>query len=105
MAIALLRATTVHLRILGNEMIKNVGKYELCMVSILPIIFKRTRMSRTTVVYVCTARCYCYLLATIRAEHSDFSEIQADYYGVYSCVAAVYRPGGTCFCHASSALP
>ena len=34
---------TVRLKVIGNEMIKNVGKYESCMVSKVPIIFKRTR--------------------------------------------------------------
>ena len=34
---------TVRLKIIGNEMIKNVGKSQSCMVSKLPIIFKRTR--------------------------------------------------------------
>ena len=34
---------TVRLKIIGNEIIKNVGKSESCMVSKLPIIFKRTR--------------------------------------------------------------
>ena len=43
MAIALLQATTVRLKIIGNEMIKNVGKYESCMVSKLPLVFKPTR--------------------------------------------------------------
>ena len=36
--------STARLKILGNEiMIKNVGKSQSCMVSKLPIIFKRTR--------------------------------------------------------------
>ena len=34
---------TVRLKIIGNDIIKNVGKYQSCMVSKLPIIFKRTR--------------------------------------------------------------
>ena len=33
----------VRLKIIGNEIIKTVGKYESRMVSKLPIIFKRTR--------------------------------------------------------------
>ena len=36
-------SSTVRLKIIGNEMIKNVGQSESCMVSKLPIIFKRTR--------------------------------------------------------------
>ena len=51
MAIALLRATTVRLRILGNEMIKNVGKYESRTVSKLPLVFKRTRTTTTIVTH------------------------------------------------------
>ena len=35
--------TTVRLKIIGNEIIKNVGKSESCMVSKLPIISARTR--------------------------------------------------------------
>ncbi len=34
--------TTMRLKILGNELIKIVGKSESCMVYKLPIIFKRT---------------------------------------------------------------
>ena len=34
----------MRLHIIGNVLIKSVGKYESCMVSKLPIIFKRTRM-------------------------------------------------------------
>ena len=33
---------TVRLKIISNEIIKHVDKYESCMVSKLPIIFKRT---------------------------------------------------------------
>ena len=33
----------VRLKIIAHEMIKIVGKYQSCMVSKLPIIFKRTR--------------------------------------------------------------
>ena len=36
-------AGTVRLKIIGNEIIKTVGKYEPRMVSKLPIIFTRTR--------------------------------------------------------------
>ena len=36
---------TVRLKIIGREMIKNIGKSQSCMVSTLPIIFKRTRSS------------------------------------------------------------
>ena len=36
-------SSTVRLKIIGNDTIKNVGKYESCMISKLPIIFKRTR--------------------------------------------------------------
>ena len=32
----------MRLKMIGDEIIKNVGKYESCMVSKLPIIFKRT---------------------------------------------------------------
>ena len=39
--------STVRLKIIGNEIIKNVGKYQSCMVSKLPIIFKRTRKYRS----------------------------------------------------------
>ena len=35
--------TTVRLKIIGNEIIKTVGKSQSCMVPKLPIIFKRTR--------------------------------------------------------------
>ena len=35
---------TVRLKIIGNDIIKNVGNYQSCMVSKLPIIFKRTRV-------------------------------------------------------------
>ena len=35
----------VRLKIIGDEMIQNVGKYQSCMVSKVPILFKRTRMS------------------------------------------------------------
>ena len=35
---------TVRLEIVGNEIFQNVGKSKSCMVSKLPIIFKRTRM-------------------------------------------------------------
>eukprot|EP01048_Picozoa_sp_COSAG05_P001821 COSAG05_NODE_65_length_22456_cov_17.448540_8_plen_117_part_00 len=35
--------TTVRLKIISHEIIKNVGKYQSCMFSKLPIIFKRTR--------------------------------------------------------------
>ena len=38
-----MRANTVRLKIIGNEIIKNASKYETCMVFKLPIIFKRTR--------------------------------------------------------------
>ena len=38
---------TVRLKIIGNEIIKNVGEYQSCMVSKLPIIFKRTRKYRS----------------------------------------------------------
>ena len=34
--------TTVRLKTIGNDIIKNVGKSESCMVSKLPIVFKRT---------------------------------------------------------------
>ena len=37
------RLCTMRLKIIGNEIIKNVGESESCMVSELPIIFKRTR--------------------------------------------------------------
>ena len=37
------RTNTVRWKVIGNEIIKNVGKYQSCMVSKLPIIFKRTR--------------------------------------------------------------
>ena len=40
----------VRLKIIGNEIIQNVGKSESCMVSRLPIIFKRTVSSST---YLC----------------------------------------------------
>jgi len=44
-------ATTVRLKIIGDEIItKNVGKSESCMVSKLPIIFKRTRRIATSVI-------------------------------------------------------
>ena len=33
---------TVRLKIIGNDIIKNVGKYQSCMVSKLPIIWKQT---------------------------------------------------------------
>ena len=33
----------MRLKIIGNEIIKNVGKYDSCMVYKLPITFKRTR--------------------------------------------------------------
>ena len=36
--------STVRLKIIGNEIIKTVGRSESCMVSKLPIIWKRTRI-------------------------------------------------------------
>ena len=39
---------TVRLKIIDNEIIKNVGKHESCTVSKLPIIFKRTRTKEVT---------------------------------------------------------
>ena len=41
---------TVRSKIIGNEMIKNVGKSQSCMVSKLPIIFKRTRSAEPRVI-------------------------------------------------------
>ena len=38
-----IRILRVRVKIIGNEIIKTVGKSWLCMVSKLPIIFKRTR--------------------------------------------------------------
>ena len=54
--------TTVRLKIVvGDEIIKNVGKYESCVVSKLPIIFKRTRM--------CVCMCVCmYVRTYVRTE-------------------------------------
>ena len=37
------RSSTVRLKIIGNEIIQNVGQYESCLATKLPIIFKRTR--------------------------------------------------------------
>ena len=37
-------ARMVRLKIIGNDIIKTVGKSQSCMVSKLPIIFKRTRI-------------------------------------------------------------
>ena len=37
-------SSTVRWKIIGNEMIKHVGKSESCMLSKLRIIFKRTRI-------------------------------------------------------------
>ena len=37
------RSLTVRLKIIGSKTIKNVGKSESCMVSKVPIGFKRTR--------------------------------------------------------------
>ena len=41
----------VRFQIIGNERIKNVGKSQLCMVSKLPIIWKRTRSYGTATVH------------------------------------------------------
>ena len=41
-------ASTMRLKIIGNEIIKNVVKSQSCMVSKLPIIFKRTRSSSSS---------------------------------------------------------
>eukprot|EP01048_Picozoa_sp_COSAG05_P006675 COSAG05_NODE_444_length_9777_cov_20.852965_2_plen_87_part_00 len=48
-----IRTCTVRLKIIGNEMIKTVGQSEPCMVSKVPIIFKRTR---SYVSFVCVTR-------------------------------------------------
>eukprot|EP01046_Picozoa_sp_COSAG06_P045686 COSAG06_NODE_6352_length_2973_cov_2.356120_1_plen_85_part_00 len=40
-----MRIFTVRLKTIGHGMIKHVGQSQSCMVSTLPIIFKRTRIS------------------------------------------------------------
>ena len=42
--------STVRLKIIGNEIIKTVGKSESCMFPKLPIVFKRTRTSSSILV-------------------------------------------------------
>ena len=49
-------AGTIRLKIDGNKLIKIVGESQSCMVSKLPIIFKRTRKYVPSVVCV-LARC------------------------------------------------
>ena len=46
----------MRLKIIGHEMIKNVGKSESCMVSKVPIIFKRTRSLDTALIDRCMIR-------------------------------------------------
>ena len=41
-------ARTVRLKIIGHEILKSVGKYQPCMVSKSPIIFKPTRQTKGT---------------------------------------------------------
>ena len=45
-----MRILRVRLKITRNARIKTIGKYELCMVSKLPIVFKRTRTTSSTAI-------------------------------------------------------